>query len=97
MLIRVTVAVSASSTYTDAPVGVIVGAIGDETLMVAFTSPVAVSMTVSVSVVELDTYSLVPSCFTAMPSGVTPAANVPITVPVMVSITVTVPALRFVT
>ena len=74
-----------------------VGAPGAVTAMVAFTVPVAVSMTVAVLAVELDTYSRVPSCLTARPSGAVPAANVPTTKPVMVSITVTVPAARLVT
>ena len=71
--------------------------VGAATAIVAFTAPVAVSMTVTVLLVELDTYSLVPSCFTATPSGAAPTLKVPTTVAVTVSITVTVPALRFVT
>ena len=69
VLIEVTVAASRLVTITEDPLGFIVIEVGAATATVAFTAPVAVSMTATVLLVELDTYIRVPSGFTAIPSG----------------------------
>ena len=68
-------AVSVLVTITEDPLGLTMIEVGAATAIVAFTAPVAVSMTVTVLLVELDTYSLVPSCFTATPSGAAPTVE----------------------
>src|SRR3954451_23467702 len=95
--ISTTVPASRLVTYRTLPLELIAIALGLATAMVLTTAFVLVSMTVTVLLSRFYTYSFVPSGLIANACGVGPTAIVPITLLLVVSIPVTVPADRLVT